>query len=122
MVLLSTGDYQGKERRNNGKLKLGFQDWKWIGTTIITLLIGGTIAWTTIRADVNNLQAEVERVKETPLKIAVIQEKVEGLEVDMEEIKIAQMIIQTDQKTLQKTMNEGFIKILMEIKNNGKIN
>lgn len=97
---IQSQDYKGQNRRNNGKLRLTFSDWRLVITIFATLLVSGTIAWTNIKADVVILKEKASEVKDLPTQMAVLQTDVEYIKGDMQEVKSYVNEIKTDIKTL----------------------
>lgn len=102
-------DYKGPDRRNNGRLRLSFSDWRWV---VIGLF--GIAAWLSrMELLVKNHD---EELRNAPPQVT--QEKVENIEEDVGEIKEDIDEIQTEQRVMRQEMNDGFMEVLREIKNN----
>ena len=102
---IQTKDYDGGCRREGGgKLKLAFSDLlKGFGTILIpliVLIVIGTVAWTTIKADVVTLEEKALEVKNLPKQMAVLQTDVIYIKGDVTKLNTDVGIIMQDIKTL----------------------
>ena len=96
--------FKGDERRKNGGVKLSPRDWYTLLTVIILATLWlGRLQWVaTAQGD------KIKKVEATPLKVAVIKEKLDNLNNNFEEFK-------TDQKEDNREMNGKLDRILLKL-------
>ena len=115
MPEVKTKDYQGNDRRNgSGKVKLTLAEWVRLTIWGLTLLLGATTAWVTLKGQVNaNAQevaeacVDIEKIKKIDKQqtedILTLQNGVGDIKKDVDEVK---QTSQENQKLLYKILGK----------------
>ena len=99
---IETDNYKGRDRRTgNGRLKLSTSDIRWLATVVISLLVSGTVAWTTVRADVNTNTKEISGIN------GKLDELIKLVSSQITEQKVFQQKVETSMEFIQKKVEHN---------------
>lgn len=111
MCKIQTKDYKGDNRRSGNALRLSGLDWFKIAKWGIGIIILSTIAWTTLKLNVNAIAKDCEESKEAnecqERAITILKENVVNIGEDIADIK-------KEQKSISEKFDENS-KILYKI-------
>jgi len=69
---------------------------------LVIMLVGGLVGYGEVKSKVKRNGEDIQVLSQTPLKVAKIEEKVEGIEQDVDEIKMR--------------LDKGFDELIQEIR------
>lgn len=121
--VIQTNDYQGTDRRRNGRIRINFGDIFKVVSLFISILIAGTIAWTTLKGEVkawadktkensNCLKETKEKDAKQDEALTVVTTKMENIEENVSQMRIDMQKNQADNIQAQSDNQKLLYKIL----------